>query len=107
MFLHDFIMVYKYTSNTEATALITSEMMKELTNMFHGKTNNNTFKSNLVLWSAHDITVVSMLAALGMISTNCFERKYFNQLNNNEICVDYPHFSAALMFELYSTTNNN
>ena len=37
IFLHDFIMLYKYTSNIEATSLITYEMMKELSNMLSAK----------------------------------------------------------------------
>ena len=56
----------------------------------------------LVLFSAHDTTIISVLAAFNMISIPCLMDNFFNSKQNQDTCVTgYPQFATNIVLELW------
>ena len=60
---------------------------------------NDTTAKQLILYSAHDTTVASMLAGLNLTSYGCLKEFYINKVNNTDTClVNFPPFASNLIF---------
>ena len=56
----------------------------------------------LVLFSAHDTTILSLLAAFNMINVPCIVDSFLNSKQNSDTCVTaYPQFATNLVLELW------
>ena len=52
----------------------------------------------LVLFSAHDTTILSLLAAFNMANIPCIMEMFFSGTNNSDACIsDYPQFATNLI----------
>jgi len=56
----------------------------------------------LVLYSAHDTTVLSFNAALELFNLNCVMDYYFKHVDNKDSCLNqYPPFATNIIVELW------
>ena len=53
-----------------------------------------------MLWSTHDIVILTIFQNLGMSSPECIKDKYLNGVNNT-ICLDFPAYASNLILELH------
>jgi hypothetical protein len=52
----------------------------------------------LVLFSAHDTTVLSLALAFKLISIECLIDAYFNGVDNSKTCINnFPQFATNLI----------
>jgi hypothetical protein len=53
----------------------------------------------LVLFSAHDTTVLSITSALKLVDIPCVMDRFFNGANNSDTCIsEYPQFATNVIF---------
>ena len=67
---------------------------------------NGTNYPKLVLYSAHDMNVVSAAAALGLISMDCLYKKHIMKHSDASPFCFYPDFSSNMLFELWQDKEN-
>jgi hypothetical protein len=52
----------------------------------------------IVLFSAHDTTILSIAMAFKLISIECLMEAYFNGVDNSRTCINsYPQFATNLV----------
>lgn len=91
-------MLIKYFSTKkQLKATATGFFNATFNNIKNAVENNNDVK--LVIYSAHDTTVLNMLAALNMTNVDCVYQAFLNNQTTSETCViKYPIFTSNIIF---------
>jgi hypothetical protein len=56
----------------------------------------------LVLYSAHDTTILAFAAALNFLNLDCIMASFFDQVSNEDTCISkYPSFASNFVLELW------
>lgn len=56
----------------------------------------------MVLYSAHDTTLLSLNTALNFVNLNCLYEYFANGVSNNDTCINtYPIFASNIVVELW------
>ena len=60
----------------------------------------------MILYSAHDTTVLSFNSALGLLSLSCIMEAFYDSANNSETCLSkFPPFATSVVVELWQEDN--
>lgn len=57
----------------------------------------------MVILSTHDIILIPLAVAFGLIDINCLKQDFENGTN---ICEVFPPFASNFIFELYKISDN-
>lgn len=56
----------------------------------------------IVLYSAHDTTILMLLSALNLTNLKCLQDNFNNAKNSSDTCIiEYPTFASNIVFELW------
>jgi hypothetical protein len=56
----------------------------------------------MVLYSAHDTTILVFNAALQLFSVKCIADNFYDKIPNEDICISkYPSFASNVLLELW------
>ena len=60
----------------------------------------------MVLYSAHDTTLLSLATALNFTNINCLIEYFYEGKNNSDVCINaYPPFASNFIIELWEEDN--
>lgn len=67
-------------------------------------TNRNA--EQLVIYSAHDTTIMNFLVAMNLTNAECVYSAFKNKINTSDTCViKYPTYTSNIIFQLYEYPN--
>lgn len=98
-----------YSLNTNVVFYFTDEQTRASATGFFGETVrniknslNNSDAPQWVIYSAHDVTVGQMLAAMKMWNAECIYDSFLKNVSNPSHCItQFPQFATVLVFEVY------
>ena len=60
----------------------------------------------MILYSAHDTTLLSLASALNFVNMDCLLQYFYNGVNNSQTCINqYPVFASNFIVELWEQDN--
>lgn len=101
MFYNNWVVSYMYTGQNETLKISAVNLFDRMFTQLRGKL-NGTFDKKFALHSAHDTTLMPMLATLGLVTTDCLRDVYLGKLPEHECA--FPEYSANIITELYNDT---
>ena len=100
MFMQSFVKYTDLASNeVQINATVTGFFNATIHNM--EKVMANKHKEKLVLYSAHDLTIVMALAGLRMGSRECALNHYLSPQEPTSCVYTFPDFASSMVFELH------
>ena len=67
-----------------------------------GEVEKKEEQPKMVLFSAHDTTILTFGAALNFLNMDCLIDYFYNGANNSETCINqYPDFATNYVIELW------
>lgn len=101
VFWDSWMVTYLYTGSEKVLQVTASNLLAQMLDILKKKIEGK-YSNNVMLYSAHDVTLLPVLATLGITDEKCLWDNYFNGGNNTD-CV-YPDFAANFITELYNDT---
>lgn len=102
MFFNDWVVTYLYTGQLKNLRLMSYNLFQRQFDLLNGKLKGK-FNKKFALLSAHDTTLLPMLAGLGVVTPQCLMDNYLGKTNDT-LC-KFPGYSSTILTELYNDTD--
>lgn len=101
VFITEWILTYLYSGPLKNLQLMSLNLFNKMFDQLDGKL-NGTFNKTFAIHSAHESTLVPVLAVLGVVTPECIRDNYLGKIDD-PLC-KYPAFAANVITELYNDT---
>lgn len=100
--------VYPYLASTQLIQLLSAPLIWQINDYINGVVNGSS-SLQYILLSTDEVTLMSFLAAFGVVTPTCLQANWVAQRQNqplpNPNCT-FPSFSSQLIIEFYNQSNS-